>query len=149
MENKEKTVIVASGPSQADYKKALEINKSMKLDIQNENNEKSEKAFQTRKVGVPVIKDISTLKEMPEYKPLDFPGFKYATLIHGVPVVVHENGQMFIIQNTTHKKRDLVMKHINQAVKEGYVEIRELDKEIHFIDNQVVCDIKKMLKEQK
>jgi len=130
MENKEKTVVVSGGSS----KEAIQEAKDM---------------IKTRKVGVPVIKDISVLKEMPEYKPLDFPGFKYATLIHGVPVVVHENGQMFIIQNTTHKKRDLVMKHINQAVKDGYVEIRELDKEIHFIDNQVVCGIKKILKEQK
>jgi TATA-box binding protein (TBP) (component of TFIID and TFIIIB) len=111
--------------------------------------QKAKEVIKSRKVGVPVIKDLSILKEMPEYKPLDFPGFKYATLIHGVPVVVHENGQMFIIQNTTHKKRDMVIKHINQAVKDGYAEIRELDKEIHFIDNQMVCDIKKMLKEQK
>jgi TATA-box binding protein (TBP) (component of TFIID and TFIIIB) len=101
------------------------------------------------KVEIPIIKDLSQLKETPEYIPINYPGYKYATLIHGVPVVIHENGQMLIIQNTTGKKRHELIKHINQLVKDGAVELREVDKEIHFIDNKMVCDIKKLLKEEK
>jgi phage terminase large subunit GpA-like protein len=63
--------------------------------------------------------------------------------------VIHENGQMLIIQNTTSKKRHEIIKHINKLVNDGVVELRESDKEIHFIDNKMVCDIKKLLKEKK
>jgi len=98
------------------------------------------------KVNIPTIIDMSKLKEIPEYKPLDYPPFKYATLIYGVPVIVHENGQLLIIASTTSKKLDLIVKHINSLIKDGLVEVRQVEKESHFIDSKMICDIKKILK---
>ena len=115
------------------------------IDISNE-EEKTQITIDANKVAIPTIIDISRLKEIPEYKPLNYPPFKYATQIHGVPVVVHENGQLLIIASTTGKKRDLIVKHINSLIKDGLVEVRQVEKERYFIDNKMICDIKKILK---
>ena len=115
------------------------------IDLSNE-EDKTSIAIIGNKVNIPSIIDINRLKEIPEYKPLDCPPFKFATQIHGVPVVVHENGQLLIIGSGTRKKRDLIAKHINSLIKDGLVEIKNVDRIHYFIDNKMICDIKKILK---
>ena len=125
----------------------MQKNEDVKVGIDTSNEvDKSSMTIIANKVNIPTIIDISRLKEIPEYKQLDNPQFKFATLIHGVPVVVHENGQLLIIASTTGKKRDLIVKHINSLIKDGLVEVRQVEKEAHFIDNKMICDIKKILK---
>jgi hypothetical protein len=125
----------------------MQKNDDLKVGIGISNGEdKTAITIDANKVTIPTIIDISKLKEIPEYKPLNHPPFMYATQIHGVPVVVHENGQLLIIASTTGKKRDLIVKHINSLIKEGLVELRQVEKERYFIDNKMICDIKKLLK---
>ncbi len=125
----------------------MQKNEDIKVGIDtSKEDDKTSITIHANKVNIPTIIDISRLKEIPEYKPLDHSPFKFATLIHGVPVVVHENGQLLIIANTTGKKRDLIVKHINSLIKDGLVEVRQVEKKAHFIDNKMICDIKKILK---
>lgn len=126
-----------------DYKVGIDLAKDKDITVE------TEYRAIINKVRIPAIKDLSQLKEIPEYKPLDYSGYKYATMIHGVPVVVNDKGQMLIISDTTRKKRDDIIKHIDDLVEQGLVEFRDVDKELHFIDNKVLCDIKKKLKETK
>ena len=115
------------------------------IDLSNE-EDKTSITIIANKVNIPTVIDINILKEIPEYKPLNYPPFKYATRIYGVPVVVHENGQLLIIASTTGKKRDLIAKHINSLIKDGLIEVRQVEKESYFIDNKMICDIKKIFK---